>query len=320
MKKTIPLLLILTILTAVLPCAARAQASVIYDSFYKINIIPGPPHKEGDGPVSRPMNECKAVRLNKEWFLTAAHCVQGQCGQGCTLQARLLAAPGYEIDLEYYAPSQLDAAIKIYNSQDANKSNIAYDIALIKFPQDSAQLVYTLGNLRGVPPDIFMESARPNALAMDAAVNGAGFPKPLVLHTETAKIFNRQIVVPFINDKGERKPLTSHDIIYYSPKNQYIFTDNFGITKGISGSGVFTAAGELVGIVSAMGVLHQSSGEGFLNSLNYAFLTVFNDDVLLFITQNAGRIHAPTADMNYYKVITDEQRRDFVFAVEESVK
>ncbi|MDR0735056.1 MAG: trypsin-like serine protease [Elusimicrobiota bacterium] len=316
MKKTLLFLPAFIILAALPPAAAYAQSSIIYDSSYEINIIPGPPHKDGDGPVSRPMNKCQAVRLNKEWFLTAAHCVQNQCNSGCTLQARLLVGPGYEIDLQYYAASQLDDAIKIYNSQSVNKSNIAYDIALIKLSPERSQYIYIIGNLR-MPYDVFMQSAEPDASAVAAAVNGAGFSKLLVLRTETAKIFNRQIVLPSIWG-GARQLLTSHDTVFYSPKNQYIFTDNFGIRQGISGAGVFTASGELCGVVSATGVLRQSSGEGSINPINYTFLTVFNDDVLRFITRYAGNTASTTADINYFKVIP-EDRRDFVFAVEASV-
>jgi hypothetical protein len=311
MNKTILLLPVLIILTA-LPSAAYAQADIISNSSYEINIIPGP---KAEGGSSRPMNKCQAVRLNKDWFLTAAHCVQNQCNSGCTLQARLFLGPGYEVALQYYASSPLDDVIKVYNSRGADKSNIAYDIALIQFPPERSQYVYILGNYR-VPQDMFMQSAKPDTGAMAAAVNGTAPPRLLVLRTETPKIFNRQIVVPSIWG-GARQMLASHDTIYYSPANQYIFTDNFGIRQGISGAGVFTAAGELCGVVSSTGVLRQSSGD--INALNYTFLTVFNEDVLRFITRYAGNTAGKTADMDYFKVIPEDQR-EFVFAVESAVK
>ena len=301
-------------------CSAPVCAQSLFGT-YEINIIPGLPPKPGDAPQQRESNKCHAVRLNKEWFITAAHCVQGDCVWGCTLQVRLIVGQGHELVMQTYSASNSSEKVKIYNSYSVDKNNIANDIALLKFPEDKEKtnLVYLLDqySLDDRNKKLFMESSGLSESAIEAAANGSGFPNILILNTQTAKILNRMLMVPSISGK-DAKVLKSHDLVFFSPKNQYIFTSNFGIVQGVSGSGVFTATGELVGIVSTMGQLYR----GAENNLAYTFLTVFDNNAFSFIKKHAG-VQRPKetaeTDISYFKVIPEDQR-ELIFAIENAVK
>ena len=312
------LFIFITILILYAPSARAQYAIDAYTNAYEINIIPGAAPVAGKGPAEREMNKCQATRLNKEWFLTAAHCLQDSCSAmtgGCALQARLLVGPGWEVVIQTHAASTYDEAIRIYAPQSADKNNIAFDVALIRFAADKYKYIYLNGNI-SVPEDIFMDTTPLSGIVLKNAKDGANFPTLIALDTQTAKIFNRPLFVPSIWG-GRRELLISHDTVFYSPKKQYLFTDNFGIRGGISGSGVFISPTELVGITSATGSLRQIYAGGE-NPLNLTFLTAFNEDVIKFITYHVGNIKSRTADMTYFKVIPEDLRPS-AFAVEDAI-
>lgn len=285
-----------------------------YNNIYEINILPGRPPKPGDGYTTREMNKCQAVRLSKEWFITSKHCFENSCGiGGCTVQARLLVGPSYEMVWQVYASSILDDVIRIYQPSGADKDNIAYDIALVKFPEGKAEHIFFAGPYRGSDP-AFLEQFGVSSMDIGQAISGGNFPKLLLLKAETPKVLNRHLAV--VSKWGSSaEVLASYGPVYYSPQKHYLFTDNFGIRSGISGSGVFTSSGELVGVVSATGYLKRGASAG---DLNYTFLTVFNEDVLGFINRNVGRVDSKTSDMSYMGVIP-EDNRPLVFGVIEAI-
>jgi hypothetical protein len=283
-----------------------------FNNTYEINIVKGKP-----GPGSNEMAKCQAVRLSKEWFITAAHCLKPICDGGCTIYARLLIGPGYEMDIKTEHASMSGNAVKLHEREKVNQSGVGYDIALINFASAESEYVYKdLENAHLIPQDMFMEKVKYNLKEYTEAREGVNFPSLLLLKAQTPKLLNRYLAVASIWD-GKTEVLSTFGPVFYSPKNQYLYTNNFGIRQGISGSGVVTSSGELAGIVSSTGAMQQQSQEG-TKALDYTFLSVFDEYALGFIRRNIGNVQYKVSDMTYIKVIPEEMR-PLAFAVEKTV-
>ena len=70
-----------------------------FSNTFEINIAPLLNFKSGQKTITFISEKCQAVRLNKNWFITAAHCVDPICNKGCSLQMRLIVGPDYEMDI-----------------------------------------------------------------------------------------------------------------------------------------------------------------------------------------------------------------------------
>jgi hypothetical protein len=316
MRKLLILLLIITVVPV-----ARAQNYLDirkYANSYEIRALSG---KESDR--ERNMAKCQAVRLNKEWFLTAAHCLQGPCAKGCSIQARLIVHKDYELDMQAEHTSVMDSPFIIYSKASAAKNAVSYDLALIRFDPAKTKYIHLDKRLKYIlTKEQFLEKLSFRPGEYDRAIDGSDFPTLLLLEAKTPKLLNRALAVPSIwGDDNHSEILGSRGYVYYSPEKQYLYTNNFGIRQGISGSGVFTSEGELVGIVSSVGSFHRQSSaplpEACLGT-NYTFLSVFDSDVVHFITKNAGRVNTKKSTMKDLKVIPQECR-DVAFAIEGTI-
>jgi len=254
---------------------------------FEINV-----HKDG----AESMEKCQAVRLNKNWFITAAHCVTPICDSSCAIQARLLIKDGYEMDIEVNHSSSRPAVFK-HERAAVNKNEAAYDIALINFnPEYSHYLYKSLDEHMLLPKSVFNDKVKFTNAEYAKAVEGNSFPEILELKAKTPKTLNRSISAISIWDEN-RSVLTSTGIVIFSPKQHYIYTPNFGIRQGLSGSGLMTNKGELVGIVSSNAEVVRSCGSDTqTQNLRFSFMAAFDEYALSFIRRTVGNINYSVAD------------------------
>ena len=273
-----------------------------FNNTYEINI-----NQHGLNSISK----CQAVRLDKDWFITAAHCVDPMCNVACSIQVRLIVSTNYEMDITTTHTPDNPKVFKNPKSNVAQK-NAAYDLALIYFPGSDSKFVYKDPSARMILPERIFLRRIPNYNVYYKAENGTNIPVVLAVNANDNVLLNRQLSVASIWD-GKTAVLQTDKPVFYSPKLHYLFTENFGIIKGISGSGVMTNTGELVGIVSAIGdLVKTNSATNQAVSTPVAFFAAFDSYALDFIKEYVGGFEYKVTDKKYikpvpaqYKTLTD---------------
>ena len=82
-----------------------------FTNTYEINL-----NKHNTGELVK----CQAVRLARNWFITAAHCVKNACESGCSFQARLLVGPNYELDFTATHANKFSKKIFTFSKTNIN--------------------------------------------------------------------------------------------------------------------------------------------------------------------------------------------------------
>lgn len=238
------------------------------------------------GAAAQNSAKCQAVRVDREWFLTAAHCVAQMCKESCDIDIRLVVQPGYEMRRRVAHTTQAQRVFKA--RPDAGVASSAYDVALIYAPVRGAQYGYFIPS-RGdaqISEELFLKII-PDFNVYYKAENGANIPDILHISSGTPVRIRREASVVSIWD-GLRSVLPSKQQLIYMPGQKYIFGRNFGIRQGISGSGVMANTGELLGIVSATAVLEAKNPEdGQSLREQLVFIVPFDDVIIDFIRRTA---------------------------------
>lgn len=282
-------------------CAQSYSDASAFNNTFEINV-----HKEGETSMAK----CQAVRLNKTWFITAAHCVRPICDSDCTVEARLLIKNNYEVDLAV-EHSISKPAVFIHERTSLNKKEAGYDLALINFKPEQTKYLYKDNSEHMLfPKDVFTKRAPFSYSDYLKAEEGVNFPTVLMLKAETPKMLCRQVYVASIWD-GATNVLSSKDIVIFSPKQHYIYTPNFGIRQGISGSGVMTNKGELVGIVSSTAEIVRTYSDGISDTkkeYNFSFMSTFDEYVMSFLKRNIGNISYDVSNSDTLKVLPEDYK------------
>jgi hypothetical protein len=260
-----------------------------FTNTYEINI-----NEHGKSSVSK----CQAVRLDKSWFITAAHCIEPICDKVCSMQARLVVGPNYEMGI---TTTHTTATPKVFKNARAKvaQKNAAYDIALLYFPPKDSKFIFKDPSRNMWISEKTFLNRIPNFNVYHRAANGTNIPPILAINSKTHKMLRRSISVVSIWD-GKRAVLNTKKPVFYSPKMHYLYTENFGIRQGISGSGVMTNTGELVAIVSAIGSLDKFGPNG-KETIPIAFLASFDRYILDFIKEYVGRVEYKMADDTFIR-------------------
>lgn len=234
--------------------------------------------------------KCQAVRLSKNWFITAAHCVNDICTKNdCSFQARLLVGPNYEADFTTTHGKKFGKKIYTFSKTKLDKKEVLYDIALIYFDPKDTKLVWKDPRYNSPLTESVFLRRIPNITEYIKAVNGTNLPIILSVNSSNAKVLKKDISVISIWS-GKRALLQSYqNPIYYLPNLSTFVTKNFGVIKGISGSGVMTNTGELLGIVSATGELINKNAKG-KKETSLVYIVPFDKEVISFITENIPNI------------------------------
>lgn len=197
------------------------------------------------------VSKCQATRIGRRWFATAAHCVTS-CQNGCQIQMDLL-------EEEISAFASVEHTLKkpaVFSMPGySSKTFVKNDFALIKLDLDRIPLIYYRRSKevnQQISEDEFNQFLKdhPSARRAFYRVKHPQFP-PLVLFDKGNYVMDRKLSVIAIFG-GKRTIKKNPNRVYYVKDLGFAYTNDFGIIKGMSGSGVMTNTGELVGLISGI--------------------------------------------------------------------
>ena len=252
---------------------------------------------------SKEISKCQAVRLAKNWFITAAHCVNKVCqDSSCSFQVRLMVGPNYEADITTTHGKQFGPKIFMFSKTRLDNRGVLYDIALVHFAPKDSKLVFRNPHYNTALSEKEFLNRIPNRSVYVRAVNGTNLPKILLMDTARPVMLERDLsIVSIWSGKRELLKNTSSQI-FYSPKLSHFITNNFGVVRGISGSGVMTNTGELIGIVSA---ITEIKGK---ETVNLLYITPFDKEIMAFIKDHIPDISYIVADEDFTRPLTNEEQ------------
>ena len=253
-----------------------------FSNTFEINIAPLVQIKPGQKSISFTATKCQAVRLSKSWFITAAHCVDPICEEGCNLQARLIVGKNYEMDIISQS-TKSSPQIFVHPQRDIKKNISTYDIALIYFKPLTSKYDYKdPRNSQGISEKEFLNRLK-NYKTYKKVLNSYNTPNLLIMGAYRAKgpVLARKFSV-LSTFKDQKKVLKSNKKAIYHPDTKTFILENFGIRQGISGSGLMTSKGELAGITST---ISEPDAENQL-----AQFAAFDKATLTFIQNKVGNI------------------------------
>ena len=110
---------------------------------------------------------------------------------------------------------------------------------------------------------------------------------------------------------GKREIKTDPNPVYYVKDLGYAYTQNFGIRKGMSGSGVMTNTGELIGIISAYVGADLYKGKQKIKHHELFMFPVFNEDLISFMRDTLGSDWNRVSTKDAYPYLANKTRKDF---------
>ena len=315
---------IFLILIFLLPVYIKAEVSYVTitreDSYNSVKDFTNTYEINFNKHNSKEISKCQSVRIAKYWFITAAHCVSDVCkDEICSFRARLIVGPNYEADLTTVHGKQFGKKIFMFSKTRLNTKETLYDIALIYFnPTDSKIVFKDPRYFSPITEEEFLNRI-PGRAVYVRAVNGTNLPTILALDSTNPLVLKRDLSVISIWSGKKELLQSTKEPIYYSPLLAHLITKNFGVIKGISGSGVMTNTGELVGIVSAKADLVIKKGsKSDTEVIPLVYVTPFDKEIMDFITEFIPNISYIFADESYYRNLTNKEKQ--YLQVIESIK
>ncbi len=261
-------------------------------------------------------SKCQATRIARRWFVTAAHCVSTACQQGCTLQMDLLEGPVSAVATVHHTTK--NPIVFVHPQYQENQNfKIPYDLALIRLDVNRApKMYYRRATQKGQPHrgmseqtfNAFLEKNRRTKSAYRHALSPS-LP-PLAVFDNANYVLERNISVISIFD-GIRSIKQNKYPVYYVKKLGNAYTTNFGIRKGMSGSGVMTNTGELIGIISASVETDLLRGNQKLKHENWFMFPVFNENLIRFMRDTMGADFIQVDQKDAFPYLAQKTRKDF---------
>ena len=243
------------------------------------------------GKQTGQVGKCQATRIANKWFVTAAHCVQNSCKNGCEIQLDLLEySPSALARFTHTTKKPLVFVHPSYSPYVFAKN----DFALLHLDLNRAPFIYYLRptkkqNFRqAISSQQFNAFLEKNRRAK-AALTHALHPKmpPLLYFDEGNFLLDRKISVIAIFD-GVREVKQDPNSVYYLKGLGFAHTKNFGVRKGMSGSGVMSNTGELIGMVAGNFEMWSQLGNEQKKEEDYFMFPVFNKGLVDFMKETMG--------------------------------
>lgn len=257
--------------------------------------------------------KCQATRITKSWFATAAHCVVPTCEKGCTIRMDLVSAP-------VSAAAQVKHTVKkplvFVHPEYKNGSSIQYDFALLHIDPRRADKMYYRRATKERNYNLIMSKAQFDQwLARNPKTKSAYLhalsPQipPIAVFDGGNYVVDRTISVISIFD-GVRDVQVDKNPVYYLKNLKVGYGDNFGIRQGMSGSGVMTNTGELIGIISAnVSAVWQQNKK--VTKENWFVFPMFNENFLSFMRDTMGNDYYDVEQVEAYPRLASKTQKDF---------
>ena len=262
-------------------------------------------------------SKCQATRISKQWFATAAHCVAELCQKNCTLRMDLLEQPISALAETVHTVKKPTVFV---HPDFSPKKFVSNDFALIKLDLRRAPLTYYMRTSKGAPNIAITQAQFENFLNQNRVAKSQyahtlspSFPPIVVFDNGNYKVDRILSVISIFG--GQRKILPNPNPVYYVKKLGFCYTNNFGIQKGMSGSGVMTNTGELIGIISAKVDAQFTQGEKTKQTDLFMF-PVFNESIVSFMQSVMGNNFYDLERKEAYPYLVQKTQRDFTPVVE----
>lgn len=234
---------------------------------------------------------CQATRINSRWFVTAAHCVKDVCRKSCTIEMDLMDTSFSAKVIGYHDEHRY----RVFVHPGYKKTKAAKDdFALIRLDVKNEPKQFYRRRTVQHPQDIriskrqFFAWLRENPAAYKKYEELWKFAPPEIVEFEGGdyEILRTLSVVSILN--GKRTVKQNKTPVYYVKNLGYAYTHDFGIHKGMSGSGVISDKRELVGIISANVKENYFKNNRQVFGRNWFMFPVFNEEVIAFMKAVMG--------------------------------
>ena len=254
--------------------------------------------------------KCQATRIGRRWFATAAHCVTPLCDNGCTLEVDLLEQPmSARASVRHSAKQPA-----VFVHPDYKPGALALnDFALFRLDLDRTPLTYYRRGVQNVavPSKTFAAFLDKNRRAASQLkhIQSPVFPS-LVLFGQGNYVMKGTISVIAIFSGKRRVKKDPHPVHYVNDLG-FAYTENFGIIQGMSGSGVMTNTGELLGIISG----NLTTSRPVLNKAalteEFFMFPVFNKRTAEFMQEVMGSDYYKLDWKDAYPALVRKSRRNY---------
>ena len=304
-------------LCLLLSCLAWAEVSVISvtdenkhsskeDFYHTFEYFISAPGAQG--------SKCQATRIAPHWFVTAAHCVKELCAKQCTLQMDLLEAPVSVLAEGNHTLQK--PAVFVHPGYQATRK-VKNDFALIYLNLNQAPKTYYRRATAKNPQNVAMRvrdftawlNRNPRTARMYRQVLSPQLP-PIAVFGNANYELDRTVSVISIFD-GKRNVRVNPNPVYYVKDLGYAYTQNFGVRKGMSGSGVMTNTGELIGIISAYVGADLYKGKEKLKHEELFVFPVFNETLVSFMQEVMGSDFNRVSQKDAFPYLARKTRKSF---------
>ena len=258
--------------------------------------------------------QCQAVRILPTWYLTAAHCVRPYCDRECRVTVSLIQG-SLQASANVYHSSSESSVFGPRQYRSGTAENIRYDMALIHFaPLPEDYFFYDASTKQALDEKTFLKKLRisdyRDQYAQWEALKTAR-PRLLVISDTFDRMVQQPLAVPDLRQSGLFFKDSQGNPFYYFTKLRHYLGLNFGVEKGMSGSGVVLPGGDIIGIVSAglskgasMPVYDDNDKQiGFVPySTQYFLFTPISRQNSNFINATVSSFHEPGRKPNLVNI------------------
>ncbi len=202
---------------------------------------------------SKGSKQCQGLRISSKWYLTAAHCVRPYCDKECQITVQLLQGPlQASAVLRHTAVAPRVFVPPAY--RPGSGRGIRTDLALIRFdPAEEDYFFYETASKQALDKGSFIKRLNASEYADQRgqwqALENAR-PKLLSVNNSVSRRILFPLAVPDLREGGIFFKQSAGDFYYFTELRHYM-GPNFGVEKGMSGSGVVLPGGDVIGVVSA---------------------------------------------------------------------